>query len=77
MTFFAFTNNEVPKRPFDQGAEAFHAGKPDTVCPYPISGNDGKRMKWMSGYYEARTTKNLAEAKKEKICPKTKTKQVR
>ena len=32
------------------GAEAFHAGKPDSACPYQL---DDVRSAWLEGYRDA------------------------
>ena len=50
--------------PFMQGKLAFEQGHPDSVCPYAKSSDSkhetgANRTQWMSGYYEARTNKNV------------------
>lgn len=54
----SITTNEINSIR-EMGAKAFHQGLPDTVCPYPIHSGTGRRLEWMSGYYEARTQKNV------------------
>lgn len=66
MTTTTSYYNQPNKSIRQQGIDAFNSGQPDTVCPYPLHSNNGKRLQWMSGYYEARTEKNVGHILKKK-----------
>jgi hypothetical protein len=44
---------------YGDGATHFAEGRDEMTCPYPVG--DNRRTLWYSGYYSARTFKNVGQ----------------
>jgi len=42
---------------YQEGCQAWYAGETDRECPYPIG--NGKRIGWMTGWLDGRTSQRL------------------
>jgi ribosome modulation factor len=51
---------EILTAEYEQGSDAYSAGKPDSECPYPPKqGNGAQRISWFNGWLDARTQDKL------------------